>query len=69
MKRLRSALTTVAATVLLSVGGVVLASPAHADVDANVLGSTVTALADGVIDVGLFGGSVLSVQNPLEGIV
>ncbi|WP_424888461.1 hypothetical protein [Streptomyces sp. XH2] len=69
MKRLRSALTTAAATVLLSVCGVALASPAHADVDASVLGGTVTALADGVIDVGLFSGRVLSVQNPLEGIV
>ncbi|MGW2600948.1 hypothetical protein [Streptomyces klenkii] len=69
MKRLRSALTTAAATVLLSVGGVVLASPAHADADVNVLGDTVTVLADGVIDVGLFGGTVLSVQNPLEGVV
>ncbi|MGK5547509.1 hypothetical protein ACSNOH_22650 [Streptomyces sp. URMC 127] len=38
MKRLRSALTTAGVTVLLSVCGAVLASPAHAEVDLNALG-------------------------------
>ncbi|MEV4921679.1 hypothetical protein [Streptomyces roseoverticillatus] len=69
MKRLRSALTTAAATVLLSVCGVVLASPAHAEGSVSVLGGTVTVKLDGVIELGLFGGTVLSLQNPLEGVV
>ncbi|MCF3101170.1 hypothetical protein IPZ58_06195 [Streptomyces roseoverticillatus] len=69
MKRLRSALTTAAATVLLSVCGVMMASPAHAEGTVHLLGDTVTVELDGVIEVGLFGGTVLSLQNPLEGVV
>ncbi|MFH8788660.1 hypothetical protein [Streptomyces roseoverticillatus] len=69
MKRLRSALTTAAATVLLSVCGVVPASPAHAEGSVSILGDAVAVGLDGVIEAGLFGGTVVSVQNPLEGIV
>ncbi|AZQ72933.1 MULTISPECIES: hypothetical protein [Streptomyces] len=70
MKRtFRRALTTAAATVLLGLGGAALATPAHAEVDANVLGGTVTALADGVLTAGVLGNPLLQLPNPVEGVV
>ncbi|MFG2182706.1 hypothetical protein ACGFLS_28845 [Streptomyces abikoensis] len=70
MKRtLHRALTTAAATLLLGLGGAALATPAHAEVDANVLGGTVTALADGVLSADLLGNPVLQLPNPAEGLV
>ncbi|MHA7960074.1 hypothetical protein ACX9I7_20185 [Streptomyces sp. L500] len=70
MKRtLHRVLTTAAATVLLGLGGAALATPAHADVDANVLGGTVRVLADGVLAADLFGNPALMLPNPLEGVV
>ncbi|MEV5377535.1 hypothetical protein [Streptomyces nondiastaticus] len=69
MKRLRSALTTAAATVLLSVCGMVPASPAYAEGTIHLLGDTAEVELDGVIAVSLFGGTVVTLQNPLPGIV
>ncbi|GGP61881.1 hypothetical protein [Streptomyces abikoensis] len=66
---LRRALTTAAATVLLGLGGAALATPAHAEVDANVLGGTATALADGVVAAGLLGNPLLQLPNPVEGVI
>lgn len=70
MKRtLRRALTTAAATLLLGLGSAALATPAHADVDAHVLGDTVTALADGVLSADLLGTHLVQLPNPVEGVV
>ncbi|MBF6044497.1 hypothetical protein GO001_04565 [Streptomyces sp. NRRL B-1677] len=69
MKRLRSALTTAAATALLSVCGVVLASPAHAEADVNLLGGVATVTLDGTIDVTLLGIPLPSLPNLLEGTI
>ncbi|GAA3052102.1 hypothetical protein FHS39_003375 [Streptomyces olivoverticillatus] len=66
MKRI---LVTAVATALLALTSAALATPAQADVDANVLGGTVTALADGVVGAGAFGTQLLELPNPLEGIV
>ncbi|MFI9721480.1 hypothetical protein ACIHFE_17810 [Streptomyces sp. NPDC052396] len=69
MTPVRRFLTTVAATALLCLGGAALAAPAEADVDANVLGGTVTALADGVITAGALGTQLVTLPNVADGIV
>ncbi|MEV4506165.1 hypothetical protein [Streptomyces klenkii] len=69
MKRLRSALATAAATALLTVCGVALASPAHAEGDVSLLGGVATVEADGTIGVTLVGIHLLTLPNLLEGIV
>ncbi|KJY41181.1 hypothetical protein VR41_13725 [Streptomyces sp. NRRL B-1568] len=66
MKRAHRILLTAVATALL---GLISAAPAQADVNANVLGGTATALMDGVVDAHALGAQLLNIPNPLEGVI
>ncbi|GHF46012.1 hypothetical protein GCM10010218_29060 [Streptomyces mashuensis] len=68
-RTLHRILATATATLLLGLGSAALATPAHADVDANLLGGTVTALADGVVEADVLGSQLLQIPNPAEGLV
>ncbi|MEV4435486.1 hypothetical protein [Streptomyces sp. NPDC049555] len=66
MKALRRrAMTTLAATLLLCGLGGALAAPAEADVDANLLGGTMTMHTNGTVEASALGSRLFAVQDPL----
>ncbi|MBZ4319905.1 hypothetical protein [Streptomyces huiliensis] len=65
MTRFRRIATIAATTLLLAVNGAVLASPAQAEADANVLGGLVTGHADSLVAVGALGARVLELPLSL----
>ncbi len=69
MRTVKRAATTFAASLLLTIGAAALAAPAHAEVDANVLGGLVTAVADGVVTGNVIGAALPTLPNPLSPIV
>ncbi|MEV6673924.1 hypothetical protein [Streptomyces sp. NPDC051162] len=69
MKPIRRALTTLAASLLLTMGGAALATPAHADSHVNVL-NLVGVESNGVIDVlGPGAQPILVLPNAASGII
>lgn len=69
MKPIRRALTTLAASVLLTVGGAALATPAHAETNINLLGGLVGATGDGTVALTSLGQPILALPNTLNGVV
>ncbi|MBT2387476.1 hypothetical protein [Streptomyces sp. ISL-11] len=64
MKPIQRALTTLAASVLLTVGAAAMAAPAQADVHLNLLNAAQVA-ANGVLHVDVAGMQLIDTPNPL----
>ncbi|MEU5419013.1 hypothetical protein ACFY1P_08915 [Streptomyces sp. NPDC001407] len=60
MKPIRRALTTLAASVLLTVGAAALATPAHAESNVNLLGGLINETSNGAIHL-----NGITLPNPL----
>ncbi|GHC51405.1 hypothetical protein [Streptomyces cinnamoneus] len=65
MKRVRRIATIAATTLLLAVGSAVLATPAQADADVNLLGDLVTGHANSLVAVGALGAQLVSLPVSL----
>ncbi|MGA5132823.1 hypothetical protein ACPCTO_23760 [Streptomyces olivoreticuli] len=69
MRTVKRAATAFAASLLLTIGAAALAAPAHAEVDANLLGNLLTEHANGSEILQLGGATILNTLNPLSPIV
>ncbi|MEU5429371.1 hypothetical protein AB0H73_27795 [Streptomyces olivoreticuli] len=69
MRTVKRAATAFAASLLLTIGAAALAAPAHAEVDANVLGDLLRGHANGSETLQLGGITILNTLNPLSPIV
>ncbi|MEU1307976.1 hypothetical protein ABZ419_03635 [Streptomyces cinnamoneus] len=65
MKRVRRITTIAATTLLLAVGSAVLATPAQADVNLNLLGDLVTGHLNSVAEAGALGSQLVSLPLSL----
>ncbi|MFI9201931.1 hypothetical protein [Streptomyces sp. NPDC053048] len=66
MTRIRRIATVTAATLLLTVSGAVLASPAQADVDLDLLRGALDLHANSLVAVGALGAQIVSLPISLE---
>ncbi|MEU0336754.1 hypothetical protein [Streptomyces sp. NPDC006193] len=62
-------LATAAATALLALAGAAAGTPAHAEVDADVLRGAVTAHVNSAIDAGALGTNLVELPNPASGVL
>ncbi|MGI5339255.1 hypothetical protein ACQEVS_18635 [Streptomyces sp. CA-181903] len=67
--RVRRTLTTAAATALLGLGGVALATPAQAEADVHLLGGVADAVVNRTIGAQLLRTELVRTDDPLRGII